>query len=501
MVEVSERAELPLRTILPLLFNNRDELDQLLLSASVPSSSKVKASDSTWLSACRVRTTRDGKFVAIASKTKIVLLSLSVPNTTDPKIISIDSPCTSNETITQLLVIPLAPIQTTSRLKSLSRIGMSQNNPQESLALPRIITVVGFSNGAIKFYSENGEVLLNQVIDLSAVLQLKLRTNPSLIYGGRGDFTEDLCILYESSVAIIEGLSLYNVLRACIVQVEKGYSYDEGLSAGSLSATLEFRKWELVGQNSTDIISFDLGAFKNTFTSVRRSSQQTSHHMIAVGQDPTIALFAASEDGSSFSAAVALASTVTTKLTSAVVSFAKNWWGGSSSAAQAEPVVEKKPEIQKAVPLSSKFYLNDQQRQMLSIVLDPTGRVAAATDQFGRVLLIDTFEGVVVRMWKGGYRDAQCGWLQHSTYDETEGRMQLTFFLVIYTPKRGMLEVWRMRHGGREAVLNVGIGCLLLNTNALLGAPSLPTKLTQDWCVSRCFLVQRDGRLLEVTQT
>jgi len=69
-----------------------------------------------------------------------------------------------------------------------------------------------------------------------------------------------------------------------------------------------------------------------------------------------------SQDGSSFSAAVALASTVTTKLTSAVVSFAKNWWGGSSSTAQAESVVEKKPEIQKAVPLSSKFYLNDQHR-------------------------------------------------------------------------------------------------------------------------------------------
>jgi len=85
-----------------------------------------------------------------------------------------------------------------------------------------------------------------------------------------------------------------------------------------------------------------------------------------------------------------------------------------------------------------------------------------------------------------------------SNADETEGRMQLTFFLVIYTPKRGMLEVWRMRHGGRETVLNVGIGCVLLHTNALLGAPSLPTKLTQEWSLPRCFLVQRDGRLLEI---
>jgi hypothetical protein len=198
------------------------------------------------------------------------------------------------------------------------------------------------------------------------------------------------------------------------------------------------------------------------------------HYMIAVGKDPTITMFAAAEvlsprfhypfslflfflffllsffllrllfhivpislspqqDGSTLSAAVALASTVTTKLTSAVVSFAKNWWGGggggntvtnsnnnngnsgSANNAQTSEQQEKK-ETQKVNPLTCKFYLNDQQRTISSVVLDPTGRLAAATDHYGRVLLLDTYEGVVVRMWKGGYRDAQCGWLQYAQF-------------------------------------------------------------------------------------
>lgn len=82
--------------------------------------------------------------------------------------------------------------------------------------------------------------------------------------------------------------------------------------------------------------------------------------------------------------------------------------------------------------------------------------------------------------------------------DEQESRNQLIFFLVIYAPKRGLIEVWRMKHGGKEAVLNVGPGGHLLNTSSLFGAPSLPTRQVQDWSVSRCYLLSKDGRLQQI---
>jgi len=36
-----------------------------------------------------------------------------------------------------------------------------------------------------------------------------------------------------------------------------------------------------------------------------------------------------------------------------------------------------------------------------SVVPSPDGRLVATTDSFGRIILIDTRNGVAVRMWKG----------------------------------------------------------------------------------------------------
>lgn len=37
----------------------------------------------------------------------------------------------------------------------------------------------------------------------------------------------------------------------------------------------------------------------------------------------------------------------------------------------------------------------------MSITLSPDGRLAATTDEFGRVMLIRVKEGIVLRTWKG----------------------------------------------------------------------------------------------------
>jgi hypothetical protein len=85
------------------------------------------------------------------------------------------------------------------------------------------------------------------------------------------------------------------------------------------------------------------------------------------------------------------------------------------------------------------------------------------------------------------------------TKDEGTGRTNMAFFLLIYAPKRGLMEIWKMRHGTvREAVVNVGIGCVLLNTHSLLGCPSIPTRLADEWSRPRCYLLQPDGNIQEI---
>ena len=103
------------------------------------------------------------------------------------------------------------------------------------------------------------------------------------------------------------------------------------------------------------------------------------------------------------------------------------------------------------------------------------GPLAASTDGFGRVMLLDLRRGCVLRMWKG-YRDAQMAWLQVSEEPMTTGKKhinqheRMALFLVLYAPRRGLLEVWSAPAGPRVAAFNVCRKGRLLNTpHRLLG--------------------------------
>lgn len=181
--------------------------------------------------------------------------------------------------------------------------------------------------------------------------------------------------------------------------------------------------------------------------------------------------------------AVALASTVASKLTSAVVSLAKNWWWGGGSAGADEREREEKERAKEKerdlaaneipVSLSVRWGIYDSHRQATSILEAPNASLAVATDAFGRVSLVDTRACVIVRMWKG-YRDAQCGWMVVGVKGEGE---KDTLYLVIHAPRRGLVEVWRMRHGARACAQAVGTGwrlvaagdrCYFMDKNGLI---------------------------------
>ena len=51
--------------------------------------------------------------------------------------------------------------------------------------------------------------------------------------------------------------------------------------------------------------------------------------------------------------------------------------------------------------MTSRFGLHDKRREGESIVLSPDSTMAAVTDSFGRVMLVDVWKGTVIRMWKG----------------------------------------------------------------------------------------------------
>jgi hypothetical protein len=160
--------------------------------------------------------------------------------------------------------------------------------------------------------------------------------------------------------------------------------------------------------------------------------------------------------------------------------------------------------------LKQSLSMIDESRCIEAITVDPSGRLAAASDRFGRVLLFDLVSCACVRIWKG-FRGAQCGWLQyavkspaaatttaatshhkqqqqqrHSNQHSIEQSHHVTLltFLVIHAPRRGLMQIWRMLHGGRESVFAVpatvsvphdgaasaSSGCTLLTTAHPIGS-------------------------------
>eukprot|EP01133_Synstelium_polycarpum_P017931 gene17931-21389_t len=333
------------------------------------------------------------------------------------------------------------------------------------------------------------------------------------------------------------GANLATVLQACYNQVLRG---DTAQSSGA--TTLDFRKWSLGSVERAKDLTFCGPFLGSPFRALPYGTTEHSMvRLVVVGRDPIVSFYYPADDGgTSFSVAVALVSSVAAKLTNAVYSFAKNWWGGSpkleSQPQQQQLTAAAEQRIENAAPLSIRWSIMDEKRELQSVVLDPSGRYAATTDNLGRVLLVDVVNSIIVKVWKG-YRDCQCAWINKTIEDDEDdddeahhspdtptladfippkllkkrvnGRPIYRTYLAIYIGRRGYLEVWGMKHQSRVVFQKVGLGCRLLsatvptlNTNAKKSSTTnsntnTTTSTPQNYS-SHCFLVNQDGDVNEV---
>ncbi|KAI6219508.1 Rab3 GTPase-activating protein non-catalytic subunit [Aphelenchoides fujianensis] len=108
----------------------------------------------------------------------------------------------------------------------------------------------------------------------------------------------------------------------------------------------------------------------------------------------------------------------------------------------------------------------------------------AICDDVARVLLVDLQTETVVRVWKG-YRSARCAFVESTESTSSGAQRKRALFLVIFAPKRGLLEVWAMQNGPRVAAFNVDRRGRLLSVptpadgtllnGAAANAPALPS--------------------------
>ncbi|XP_071476615.1 rab3 GTPase-activating protein non-catalytic subunit-like [Diadema antillarum] len=372
------------------------------------------------------------------------------------------------ECITSVMCVPLA-----------SQKRSSQGAPDWTCV------VVGFTSGYVRMYTETGSLLLSQLLHEDPVLRLKGRTYEMPRHVGVAEQQEELTILYPTALVTVDGFSLFQSLRACRNQLAKAAA--SGSQDNIQPPPLAYKKWGLQQQDaivdhvSTGVVSscsFDQLHAASTlggYNASVRTTPPVCHKYVTAGAGPFLGFFYALE-GSAQPLFSDVAMAVASKLKSAIFSAASGWFGfgGSKQNADTQTGSKQKPRVEPAMSLPIRFGLPDVRRHGDSIVLAPGLRLAVSTDSFGRVSLVDVIRGVAVRMWKG-YRDAQCGWIQvvediHRDHGGKRARAsagsshgpRVALFLVIYAPRRGIIEVWNTQQGPRVAAFNVPKSCRLL---------------------------------------
>lgn len=311
--------------------------------------------------------------------------------------------------------------------------------------------VVGLSSGYVKFYTEQSICLLILKFCDEPVISLKCQTQkcnrnarseshfPTII--------DELFVTYRTSSVIIDGLGLFENLRVAKQEsLQNGPDYEPAYTLANLPSILTNQRWkpdEMKGQiidadsfGTRRVTAFD-SLVSDSINFERSPVKSCARHVAFVGRNPFISFCREPKD---------LSTHTYTEMIGSLFSY----WN------KPEPSRHQQTEINKPTTIT----MFDKERLANSIVSSPDKRLAAVTDDFGRVFLLDGTNMIVIRIWKG-YRSAQCGWVEVQQDPEDPDSPHASF-LVIYAPKRGLLEVWSVQRGPRVAAFNVGKSCVLL---------------------------------------
>jgi len=364
---------------------------------------------------------------------------------------------------------------------------------------------VGMSSGVIRlFQSDTGEEIAAVRLHPGPITAIRLFPTQPL-----SQYEADLWLICQSTGTAI------SVPYYRLVPNEGDKEVDE---------PLPYTIYQLPDHESVT----DLSLFSRQPRLLDAYSQQAHNDrcfFITTGSSPMLAFYALGGEGGYYRGIGELVSAVRRRITSAVVGTVGSLlpWGylRGGNKKETDPYAPKSKTVEGPVSLSGEVQLVDGRRRTQSVVLDPSERLAAVTDGMGRVMLVDVWSQTVIRMWKG-HRDAQCGWMEviEQWHGQMEGRPQITeeaaaelitktsprqgesppvanlalgLYLVIYSPQRSLMEIWRMRHGGCVKTLAVPSGKGSARLVTVYGS-----RTAGFFRLTKCFLVRRGTKGGEV---
>ncbi|XP_033362250.1 rab3 GTPase-activating protein non-catalytic subunit isoform X1 [Bombus vosnesenskii] len=458
---------------------------------------------------CFISLSSTGDVLAMANNTKMIILisrwdSLE-PDEAKNKFHMIwygEVAKKDNEWITSVICLPLLSLGKAS----------SGTNPDWTCI------IVGFNTGFIKFYTETGALLFGEQLHNEPVVGLKCQSFRSPKHVGDIGLAEEVHVTYNSVVCVLQGFPLFSTLRACRNYLARVQANCDDLPP---ITNLSYKKWGYKSQDivndsevigTTSVNSFDhlmTASICGGYNASYRSSAPQHNLVLVTGKRPFVGFHYALEGGSApvlSDVAIAMASKLANAIGTAVPWLPLNW---GNSKHQASLEASKTSTHEPVEPMTCRFGLSDVMREGYSIISSPNKALSVILDAMGRVLLVDNRYCIATRMWKG-YRDAQCGWIEveeekhsgmHKGFTKFKQTPQLrsAFFLVIYAPKKGVIDIWSTQQGPKITTFTASKhGRLLYINYGLLGVND-NVHLSKNKPQYSCVFMDPLGGLKEIT--
>uniref|UniRef100_A0A2S2P4L9 Rab3 GTPase-activating protein non-catalytic subunit n=1 Tax=Schizaphis graminum TaxID=13262 RepID=A0A2S2P4L9_SCHGA len=357
---------------------------------------------------------------------------------------------------------------------------------------------IGFSSGFVKFYTEDGDLLLSQLFHNSAVLKLRCQSHqPAKINPPTVEQPEEIAILYSEVMCTVDGTIFINSLRSCknqLVKIQAKHTGDISISP------LTYKKWAFDVQKKIndaaigpryDITSFQHIVAANICKGISGDKQNCIPQMtqiIAAGHEPYLAIHY-TIGGHAQPTFGNITKAVTNKLKSSFIQTLPCWLSYNLSLNETRDTQEQ-PE-----QLGCRFSLNEMECEALKIELSPQLSIGVISDNLEKVTLFEVNAGGIIRTWDG-YKDVQFGWLVVNENKSSSSKQAL--FLVMFIPNREVLEVWSMHNYEKISVSKVSKTGRLFYTNfGLFGALST-SRMNIYNANYRCYFIDETENITEI---
>lgn len=437
--------------------------------------------NNSWLQKCILSVSPIGDIIVIGRGKKMVILT---------------SKWDSNSSSSIFQQTFSGTVHESDNIKSVLCVPIVTQSKSSNILPDWTCILLGFDSGYVRAYVETCELIYEEQFHNEKIISLKCRSQhtpqSSICLYQR---TEEIYVQYQTNFCIIKGKQLIPILRSNRSQLARVQANSELLEFDQ--QPLEVKKWEFQDQSVIKDIAIVHSPYSNLYDHLLAVSTSRGFDtnfksvppndilVLAVGWKPFLGFHFAAE--ASYQPMLSdVAKIVAYKLKSALPS----WLTGGE---KHDSVI-----MEPTDPMVMRFGLCDLHRSANTIILTDDQRIGAISDNLGRIIIIDIEKGIALKILKG-YRDAQCSFIQvvdvrHPSKSKVK---KVALFLVIYSPKKGTLEIFTTQQFLKIATFSASKNSRLVYINYNMMGFSEPTESNYN-CQFTTLLIDDDGKIKEI---